>query len=410
MDHASDGAGWPAADKAGAVAARARRGAAPPRLPRIVPRLAPKATAGSAPRLAVVSNAFRLAEPRERAPQDWREHLASLLAWLGIEAEFVPTPPGSLLKRVAGLAPQPHRRAATAPVFAPWTAWCPTTFQNGGIPGLPQALFVASYCLEHERAFADPRGRGTDIMLLSPHPAACTAEQAHRDALPRAGVLRAMLRAALADGRERIAILANARHRAAIQRMRLADDPRLTREDACLEIISIEESLPVLMSGSAPWDAIIAMPDLRGMVFAMLTEVTGVRGPWPMLWCTRTGITRITAEALGEGAGCLPLDSAVLVHALALALRDAGRGRAALRLHEGWARLRDSGVTTARRGDDAPYVTRVAEAEFLALICRNAAASKRAQTPWRALENLQMSVLGNPTPTLRIVSSNLASS
>lgn len=412
MDHASDGRERPAADNAAAPAARAAGTARVSALmPRIAPRRALGATAESRPRLVVVNGAFRLAEPAEPAPPAWRAGLATLLDWLGIDAAFLPARGAERLGPVTGWPGRVRRRAEPgAPEFAPWAAWCPTAFQNGGTPALPQALFVASYCLGHARACAGPRPRGADVMLLSPHPAACTAEQAHLDALPPAGVLRAMIRAALAEGRERIAILVHARHRAAVERLRLAEDARLCPEGTDLSIRSIEEALPALMAG-APWDAIIAMPDLRGTVFAMLAETTGVRGAWPMLWCSRRGLERVTAEALGAPEGPLPLDAAVLVHALALALREAGRGGAALRLHESWARLRDRGVATPGRGSDAPYVTEVPEAEFLALVCRDAAAGPRAQAPWRALEkNQQRSVFGNLAPALRIVSANPASS
>jgi hypothetical protein len=104
----------------------------------------------------------------------------------------------------------------------------------------------------------------------------------------------------------------------------------------------------------------------------------------------------------------LPLDAPALVHALALTLHEAGIGRAAWRLHEAWARLRDSGVTTAGHGGDGPYVSVVKDSEFLALLGRDAAVSKRPQRPWRALKNAEIAKAGSQLPSLRVVASNLA--
>lgn len=378
------------------------------------------AAAGSAitvgrPRLALVSGGLRLAQPAEPVPADWRAALARVLDWLGTPAQFVPTPRIGGLVRLAGRQGSAPCTAAAAPVFAPWRVWCPTAFQDGGAPGLPQAQFVVGYALEHARASADPRRGGVDMMLISPHPAICTGAQAHGNRVPRAGTMRAMIRAAVAEGRCRIAILVPIRHRAAVRALRLAEDPRLCPSGVNLEISTLEEALPALLGGAGRWDAIIAMPDLRAMVFATLAETTGARGPWPMLWYTRGGLVRITAEALcrdeGEGAGYLPLEPTVLAHALTLALREAGLGRAALQLHHGWTRLRASGVTTPGRGDAAPYVTAVPETEFIALLCRDDSLGPQPDRPWRALAHQHASVFSGNRPTiLRIVSANLASS
>jgi hypothetical protein len=101
----------------------------------------------------------------------------------------------------------------------------------------------------------------------------------------------------------------------------------------------------------------------------------------------------------------LPLDAPALIHALALTLHEAGMGRAAWRLHDAWARLRDSGVTSMGRGTDAPYVSAVADDAFLTMLCRDGAVSKRPQMPWRALKNAQIANSGGHLPTLRVVAS-----
>jgi hypothetical protein len=118
----------------------------------------------------------------------------------------------------------------------------------------------------------------------------------------------------------------------------------------------------------------------------------------------------VTAEAPGEGRSQLALDAGVLIQALALTLGAAGARRAAVRLHEGWAQLRDSGITTAARGTDAPYVTLVGDTEFVALLCAGKAASRRPQPGWRALDSAKNAPVGSQIPTLRVVSSNIVTS
>lgn len=354
MDHAGEGLGGPAGDAAAPAPAR--------------------------PRLAVVNGGLRLADAAEAAPEHWRAALAALLDWLGVP--------------VVQSAPAP------APVFAPWTVCCPTAFQNGGVAGLLEARFVASYAIEHRRALADPRACGVDVMLVSAHPAAMGS-----DGMPDAGTMRAMLRAASGEGRARTAILVPARRCAALRATGLGE------EGPQIDILSPEEALPLLLADPVRWDAIITMPDQRGMVFALLAEVTGVRGPWPMLCHGRAGLVRVTGEALVAAEGPLPLDATLLTHALTLALRDAGLDAAALRLHTAWAQLRGSGVTTSARGDPAPYATEVPETQFIALLRHGTAESRyKVTSQWHALQNQSISNAGNPTPALRIVSANLASS
>lgn len=352
MDHASEGPGGPAVLAAAAPRAR--------------------------PRLAVVNGGLRLCEPAAPLPADWRSAMTALAQWLEVPVQHGPAP---------------------APVFAPWTAWCPAAFQNGGAPDLPEALFAASYAIEHPRAVANPRARGVDVMLLSPHPVA-----ARCGGMPLAETIEAMRAAAGSEGRERIAILLPARHRAAMS----------PGTEAQVDTLTPEEALPLLLRDPARWEAIIALPEQRGMIFALLAEVTGVRGPWPMLWHGRAGLAAITAEALAADGGAgdepLPLDATLLAHALTLALREAGLSAAALRLHTAWTQLRGRGVTTPARGDPAPYATEVPEAEFIAMLSHCSAAPRHPQTsPWQALKNQPGLILGNPAPTLRIVSANLAS-
>lgn len=359
------------------------------------------------PALALVSGRFRLAVTAEPAPGAWADATRQLLAWLGIDAEVAAPARARRLPRVADWAGAPA--TPDAPLFAPWLGWSPTAFQHGGLPGLPQALFAASYGIDHARGAPAGQGR-TDIMLLSPHPAQCTADEAGAVPIPRAGVMKAMIAAARAEGRERIAILLSARQRNAVARQLMAAGSALTRERLALDILTIEDALPPLVAGARGWDAIIAMPDLRGTVFTLLADATGVRRAWPMLWRGRGGALTVTAEARGEGASRLALDAPALIHALALTLHDAGLGRPARRLHEAWARLRDSGVTTTGQGADAPYLSAVADADFLAMLCADKVVSKRPQQPWRALGGAESASPGSQSPALRVVPSVLVNS
>lgn len=362
----------------------------------------------SAAALALVQSRFRLALPEQDPPAAWRESLSGLLDWLGIDAEFVASARARRLPRLGEWTLSP---AAGAPVFAPWLGWSPVAFQHGGLPGLPQAQFVASYLVDHARGAA-PGQAGADVVLMSPHPATCTISEAGGVPIPRPAVLKAMIRTARGEGRERLAIILHARQRNAVATMLLAAGKGMTRDGPAIEILTIEEALAPLAALRAPWDAIIAMPDVRGTVFTLLARTAGVRGAWPMLWLTGTGddgarggIRLVTSEAPGEGVSRLPLDAPALIHALALTLHAGGAQRAAWRLHEAWARLRDSGVTTpGRGGEDAPYVSVVSDEAFAAMLRRDAGVSKRPQTRWQALNDGPVAFSGTQNATLRIVS------
>lgn len=362
------------------------------------------------PALALVQSRFRLAMPQDDAPLAWQDGLAGLLGWLGIDAEVVPAVRPRRLPRLGEWALGP---AQGVPVFAPWIGWSPAAFQHGGLAGLPQAQFVSSYLLDHARGAASGHS-GVDLALMSPHPSTCTPEDAGSVPTPRAGVLKAMISAARAEGRERLAIILHARQRNAVAAMMLVAGKTLTREGAQIDILTIEDALGPLTAARTPWDAIIAMPDLRGTVFTLLARASGVSGAWPLLWlagasengsANGAAVRLVTSEIAGEGASRLALDSHALIHALALTLKAGGAVRAAWRLHDGWARLRDSGVTTAARGlADAPYVRVMPEAEFLVLLARDGGVSKRPQAAWRALHDNDVAFSRTQNATLRVVS------
>ncbi len=356
------------------------------------------------PQLALVEARFRLVHPAGEIPEESRTALDALLGWVGIAAEIVPAERPRGLKRLGDWA-----MPGTTPVFAPWLGWSPAAFQHGGFAHLPQAQFVVSYLLDHPRA-APPGLGGLDLMLMSPHPAQCMAEDGGDVPVPRAGVLTAMIRAARAQRRERLAIIVTARQRNAVATRLLAAGKGLTGAGLTLDLLTLEEALPALMRARAPWDAVIAMPDLRSTVFTLLAHASGVCRAWPMLWFAgegARGLRLVTSEAPGEGASRLPLDAPALIHTLALTLQASGAERHAARLHEAWALLRDSGVTTAGHGQSGvPYAREVTDSAFVAMLCRGEAVSKRPQPVWRALHNNKNASGGSQTSHLRVISSH----
>ena len=175
-----------------------------------------------------------------------------------------------------------------------------------------------------------------------------------------------------------------------------------------LDILTLEEALPILTEPRTPWDAVIAMPDLRSTVFTLLAHASGLCRAWPMLWFADDGALRlVTSEAPGGGLNRLPLDAPALIHTLALTLNAAGAARHAARLHEAWALLRDSGIAIAGQGQvGAPYTSDVSDSAFITMLCRDGAVSKRPQHPWLALKNEENARPGSQNPPLRVISTN----
>ncbi|MEQ5787405.1 hypothetical protein J3454_05810 [Erythrobacter sp. NFXS35] len=339
--------------------------------------------AQSRPGLRLVNTGLRLAEPVAAPDAAWADGFARLADWLDIAVEPVAGDRAPGLQRVAAWA-----RSATgvpaAPLFAPWQPISPVALQNAESPDLPRADWAASYLFDHGPG-SGVRAGALDLMLMSPHPARCQAEDDRAAPLPRPGIIEAMLRAAQQEGRTRIAIVVPASQRNAATKQLLMVDRSLSRDGIALEILAVEQALAGLLLPRPQWDALIVTPCLRSVVFAMLAQATGVAGPWPMLWHGSRGVALVASEALSEARGRMALDAVVLVQALALTLHHAGKTSAALRLHQTGAQLRDSGVVTPSRGSPAPYVTEIDDTQFVDLVCSGGAPSKRAVPHWRAL-------------------------
>jgi len=333
-------------------------------------------------RLQLVTGTLVLSLGTEAAPQEWQQALDAVIAAHRIAVRRVEQ------ERLPGLSQMRRWASGTAagpaPLLAPWRCVSAAGFQ-GSPPQLPlpRAQWAASYLFDvgPHRPVAS---RAVDLVLMSPHPDQCAPDEDCAAALPRRSVLAAMIRAAREEGRSALAIIVPARCRGAMARHLLAADRTLTRGDVTLEIVAIEEAVGRLMGGAPEWDAIIAMPELRSIVLAILAQTCGLTGPWPMLWHDR-GLSLVTAETLGDAPPRTPLDATLLMQALALAARKAGLGYEAQRVHESWARLRERGVVTGGRGADLPYVTIVDEGAFIDLALADTADRSRPVPPWKAI-------------------------
>ena len=238
---------------------------------------------------------------------------------------------------------------------------------------------------------------------MSPLPAACAVDDECGAPMPRADAMQTMLQAARQEGRSRVAIIVDSRRRNAMVRRLLIAGRPAARDDLQIEVLTIEDALCHLVRHAGRWDAIVVLPDLRSLIFAMLAETSGIRSPWPMLWHQRD-FSGVSGEALDEADAVLPLNAPLLVQALALAASQAGMRQAAHRLQQGAARVWDCGIITPGRGSVAPYVTEVSDQEFIEQMCGGIAGSPRKPAPWRAITPVQTAARPAARPTLRLVS------
>lgn len=375
--------------------------------PASLSRTLPLASTAPATRggLRLVGGGLRLAEPVAAPDPLWQAAFADLLDWLGIAVEPVPAPRPAALRKMADWA-RGAAGAGGAVQFTPWQVTSPVALQHGGQADLSSAEWIASYLFDHTVGAGSARAAPIDLMLMSPHPAACVADEAGALPLPRPAITEAMLRAARAEGRSRIAIIVPAALRNGFARQLLAADRELTREGLELQIIAIEQALGSLTLARPKCDALIVMPELRSIIFALLAEATGIRAAWPMLWHGARGIMLVTSEALSEAGARLPLDAPVLVQSLAVTLHHAGMTAAARRLHEACVRLRDNGVVTPSRGSPAPYVNTRSDAEFVSLICAGMGIGSRPVPQWRALGEGPVGGTSAAPVRLNLVASN----
>ncbi len=368
--------------------------------------LAPEAPAARRG-LRLVSGGLRLAEPVVAPDPAWQGAFGDLLDWLGIAVHPAAAQRPTAFRKMADWARYAAGAGAGGAVqFMPWQVISPVALQQGGTADLPSAEWIASYLFDHTVGAGRARTAPLDLMLVSPHPAACIADEAGALPLPRPAITEAMIRAVRAEGRSRVAIIVPAALRNGFARQLLLSDRALTREGMELEIIAIEQALGNLTLARPKWDALIVMPELRSIVFALLTEATGIRAAWPMLWHGARGSMLVTSEALSEAGARLPLDAAVLIQSLAVTLHHTGMTAAARRLHEACVRLRDNGVVTPSRGSPAPYANTRSDSEFISLICAGMGIGSRPVPQWCAIgESLAGGTSGDPV-RLSLIASN----
>ncbi len=347
---------------------------------------ATRQTSGAPQSLALVCNSLRLADPDETPDAEWDKAVMQLSAWLNLAILRIPSERSQTLRQRTKW-PWGNRTAPEAPVFAPWVSHSCLTFQDPrGMRELFPARWVASYLWDPCAGRAG-KSSAIDVMLVSPHPAACRLDEDASASLPGHRLLQDMIGAVSAEGRSRVAVIGYERSRSVTARQLLAIKPMIAGATLDLEVLTIEEILPRLARNPSCWDAIIVLPELRSLVFALLAEMTGIAGPWPMAWHSQ-GLAIICAETAGPALTNGPLDAALLVQALALAARGGTNAFAARRLSEGWARLRDRGLVTPTRGSPAPYATQVTDADVITRLCDGPEPAGRPVATWMAINAL----------------------
>ena len=346
--------------------------------------------------LRLVTNELLFGGVADQVPAEWRDALSVLMTGERTEIAWAGEVRRSGLQHLRHWAIT-QGAGSDALLFAPWQGWSPADLQSpAGAAMSPRAQWMASYLFDcgADRPLHRPV---IDLMLASPHPAACAVDEDCGLPLPRLKTLNAMLEAARSQDRERIVIITQQRAASAMARRLLATGRTGSRTGCQLEVVAIEDALGHLMSGASGWDAVIVLPELRSIVLAILAEATNLAGPFPLLWHDRS-LAMISAETLRPVRPHQPLDASLLVHSLALAARNTGMAELAHRLFAGWARLRDSGVATPSRGSHAPYATTLSEAEFVARIPSVDRLQGRRLPLWQALPACDGQKQGNNPP------------
>lgn len=339
---------------------------------------------GSCSHLSLVATpAIRLALPQGPVPEAWQRGLDQLFDWLGLDVLPIIKAASRRLQQFADWA-APGLAAESAAIFAPWHITSPDMLQKSEGSSAAQVTWLASYLFDYG-AGKMPRRSLLDLMLMSPHPAACQPRQAGDAPLPRLTLMKTMIAAVKAEGRRKVAIIVDAGSRNAMTSQLLLADRALTRDNIALEILSVEDALGALVRQSDCWDALIVMPHWRSIVFAVLAELSGIKQPWPLLWYGR-GLQLVTSEAIGPPGGHQAFDAPLLVLGLIAAMQQQGQSHAAKQLYEKTAQVWDRGVATPGRPSVAPYAHHLSDEEFLDQITKAPPATNHRPTqPWRLL-------------------------
>lgn len=354
--------------------------------------------------LRLVTNTLNLVQAPYPASFEWNSAFDALVKAHKLAVRIAPPERVASLRQLARRA-VPRGGGAYPPVFSPWENFGAAQF---GLQHqrhlLPRATWAATYlfdCGVHRPAAQ----RCVDIMLMSPHPEACLLDDDCGAALPQLSAIAAMLQAAREEGRTSWAIIVPTGCCNAMAKRLLAVDRSLTQGEIALEVLAIEDAIGPFLRDPLGWDAIIATPELRSIVLAILAQTTGVSGPWPMLWHD-SGLRLVGSETLVDQASPLPLDATLLLQSLALVAQRTGLGYEASRLYESWARLRDQGVTTHRHDNAFPYLNQVSESDFIALACAEPEPHTRPLPAWKALHTCHRNNPPAPAVQLKLVASS----
>jgi len=361
----------------------------------------PERHRGRAPLALAAVPAARLALPVGAVPEDWQQGLDGVLRWLGIGLAAAPSPAARRFGQLTEWA-SAAGSASPAAVFAPWQTTASTSVLHPGLGRAGQATWIASFLFDYGAARL-PRRRPLDVMVMSPLPWACDEVQAGQAPLPSLRLITSMIAAAKAQGRSKLAIIADAASRNTITGQLLMADRALTRAGIDIAILPVEEALRTLVRHCEPWDALIVMPQWRSVTTALLAELSGVTQPWPLMWYRR-GLQRVTSEAAVPTATAPVCDAPLLVLSLAAALHAQGQTFAAHKLYDAAAQLWERGVATPGRPSESPYARNLSDAEFLQhLTLTPPAAGGRAPQPWRALAGDEHPRGPRTAPDLRLV-------
>jgi hypothetical protein len=362
----------------------------------------PVAQRSRAPLALAAVPAARLALPAGDVPDSWQQSLEGLLNWLHINLAQAPSPAARRFSHLTEWA-SAGGSVSQAAVFAPWQTSTTTSLFQPGAGGAGQATWIASYLFDYGAARL-PRRSPLDVMVMSPLPWACEEAQAGHGPLPALRLITTMIAAAKAQGRSKLAIIVDAASRNTITSQLLMAERALTREEIAITIVPVEEALRTLVRQCEAWDALIVMPQWRSVTVALLAELSGITGPWPLLW-HRRGLQRVTSEAAVPNPRATDCDAPLLVLSLVAALQEQGQGFAARKLFEAAAQLWERGVATPGRPSDAPYAHQLSDAEFLQHItlAAPAAASTRLPEQWHMLTETGNTPRPRSVPDLRLV-------
>ncbi len=327
----------------------------------------------------VSSSTLNLCQPLPDAvPAAWQTATVLVAQQLGFDVRQVPKHTASWLKELIPWVSS-TMTAPPAPIFAPWRSWSPEALQQVSQLALPNASWVSTYVFGKQ-----PKRPGSrdviDIMLMSPLPGGCAPDHL----IPQPKVLQAMIEAARSENRRKVTIVTDAQRRNGIVMHLLFLDLADNRYTMAIDVVSIEDALSELAGDPASGDAIIVLPDLRSLVFAMLSEITGISGPWPMMWHERN-TCMISCEAIGNMGRSIPLDVSLLVQALALAAKRAGLISTAERLGGAAAALEECGGG----GDSERFVGRdrvsLSDEDMIKTLGRSIASGQGAYPLWHAV-------------------------